>query len=74
MLDLISYLTNFLTGTDTPRAVNDQHETGAARHQAIFTLDHRTWQKLIAAFDIRHSLIPHRIEETTQVSAAGWYS
>jgi non-structural maintenance of chromosomes element 4 len=53
--------------------VDEQHEAGAARHQAIFTLDYRTWQKLIVAMDIESSLIPHRNDEAEQVTAAGWY-
>jgi len=59
--------------TDQPRAVDEQHEAGASRHQAIFTLDYRTWQKLIVAMDIQSSLIPHRNDEAEQVTTAGWY-
>jgi hypothetical protein len=65
---------NSTLGCAERRSVQEQHEKGAARHQAIFSLDYGTYQNLIRAFDIRKSLIPHRNdEEATQVNARGWY-
>jgi len=56
-----------------PKTVSEQHERGAARHQAIFSLDYVTWKKLTKAFDIRTSLIAHRNDEQTTMNAQGWY-
>jgi non-structural maintenance of chromosomes element 4 len=61
-------------GTDTPKEVTEQHQHGASRHQAIFSIDFGTWEKLIAAFNIKEPLIPHRQEDNqTQVGGRGWY-
>ncbi|QDS75090.1 hypothetical protein FKW77_006987 [Venturia effusa] len=47
---------------------------GASRHQAIFSIDYETWQKLILAYNITESMIPHRDEENIGVpNAHGWY-
>lgn len=48
--------------------------SGASRHQAIFSIDYETWQKLIVAYDITESSIPHREEANIGVpNAHGWY-
>ncbi|KAF2434394.1 Nse4-domain-containing protein [Tothia fuscella] len=58
-----------------PTSVHDQREKGAARHQAIFTLDFHIWKTLIYALDIKQSTIPHRDDENVgQVNATGWYN
>jgi hypothetical protein len=52
-----------------------ERQTGAARHQAIFSIDYETWQKLIHAYDITESMIPHRNDEQIeQPNAQGWYA
>ncbi|KAH6697456.1 Nse4 C-terminal-domain-containing protein [Plectosphaerella plurivora] len=62
-----------------PMSVEDEQEAGAggdaAKHQAIFSMDMKTWQEVITAFDIREPMIPHRKERSTQgPGARGWYS
>jgi hypothetical protein len=44
------------------------------KRQAVFSLDHATWETLIKAFDIKEPLIPHRAPEETNIGAGGWYS
>lgn len=63
------------TGTDEPKELASKHERGAARHQAIFSLDHATYQKIINACSIKKSLISHRETDETQQPIAGraWY-
>jgi non-structural maintenance of chromosomes element 4 len=58
-----------------PSTASEMREKGATRHQAIFSLDFKTWRKLIAAFDITEPLIPHRKDEqrTQMVGNRGWY-
>ncbi|TID14599.1 hypothetical protein E6O75_ATG08745 [Venturia nashicola] len=55
-------------------ASESDRPTGTSRHQAIFSIDYETWQKLIVAYDITESMIPHRAEENIGVpNAQGWY-
>ncbi|KAF2400651.1 Nse4-domain-containing protein [Trichodelitschia bisporula] len=58
-----------------PRKAGDGGEggDGAAKHQAIFSVNYGTWQKLIRALDIQVSLIPHRASEGTAMNSHGWY-
>jgi hypothetical protein len=64
-----------MTGPHDPSTVSEQHEKGAARHQAIFSLDHHTWKTIIYAMDVERSIIPHRNDEDAgQVNAGGWYT
>ncbi|KAL8725024.1 MAG: hypothetical protein Q9166_007623 [cf. Caloplaca sp. 2 TL-2023] len=57
------------------RASRDEQAKGTQKHQAVFHLDFDTWEDLIDAFDIKHSIIPHRLsEEEPQVNASGWYT
>lgn len=58
-----------------PRTASEMREKGASRHQAIFSLDFKTWRKLITAFDITEPLIHHRNDEqgTQAVGNRGWY-
>ncbi|KAE9977086.1 hypothetical protein EG328_002282 [Venturia inaequalis] len=55
-------------------ASESDRATGTSRHQAIFSIDYEMWQKLIVAYDITESMIPHREEENIGVpNAHGWY-
>ncbi|KAL8920688.1 MAG: hypothetical protein Q9172_004402 [Xanthocarpia lactea] len=57
------------------RRSRDEQATGTQKHQAVFHLDFDTWEDLIDAFDINHSIIPHRpSEDEPQVNASGWYT
>ncbi|TDZ15430.1 Non-structural maintenance of chromosome element 4 [Colletotrichum orbiculare MAFF 240422] len=59
---------------------NEPDEEGGARRekakqQAIFSMDMKTWQDIIDAFDIQEPMIKHRKEAATQgPGARGWYS
>lgn len=67
-------IANASSGTAEPKTTNEQYEQGTARHQAIFSLDYATWQKLIKAFDITDSMIPTREDDSTaRVADRGWY-
>jgi hypothetical protein len=64
-----------------PRKIKEIREQGVMKHQAIFSLDHRTWRELIRAFDIREGMIPdregdgpRRPREESGVGAKGWYA
>jgi len=60
--------------TEEPKAAASKHERGAARHQAIFSLDYGTYHKLIQACSIKESLILHRTEDSQQpVAGRAWY-
>ncbi|KAL8874582.1 MAG: hypothetical protein Q9174_000109 [Haloplaca sp. 1 TL-2023] len=57
------------------RSGNEQHATGAQKHQAIFHIDFDLWEDLIDTFEIERSIIPHRQDEDQpQVNASGWYT
>ena len=62
-----------VVNTETSVAARARKST---RHQAVFGLDHATWRDLVAAFDMREPLIPHRRDEAAaqHVGAKGWYS
>ncbi|KAM0333512.1 hypothetical protein ACHAQA_002175 [Verticillium albo-atrum] len=50
-------------------------KTGAMKHQAIFSMDMKTWRDIIEAFNITTSMIEHRKETVPQgPGAIGWYS
>ncbi|KAF4548765.1 Nse4-like protein [Elsinoe fawcettii] len=54
---------------------NSKDKVERTRHQAVFGIDYGTWQKLVEAYDIKDSLIPHREEsQQTQPGRGGWYS
>jgi hypothetical protein len=55
-----------------PRGVSEQRNEGAQKHQAIFSIDHPTWQMFIDAYGMREPLIPHREQEENN-SGAQWY-
>lgn len=48
---------------------------GAAKHQAILSMDMATWREIIDTFDLKEPLIKHRKEAThSGPGARGWYS
>ena len=55
-----------------PRDVSEQRDQGAQKHQAVFSIDHPTWQMFIEAYGIRSPLIPHREQEENN-GGAQWY-
>ncbi|KAL2357938.1 Nse4 C-terminal-domain-containing protein [Cryomyces antarcticus] len=56
------------------RSLDEQRAQKVRKHQAVFSLDWPTWEKLIAAFNITEPLIPNRDDgQSTQVNARGWY-
>jgi non-structural maintenance of chromosomes element 4 len=67
-----------LTATG-PTLTEDEREAGtsadAAKHQAIFSMDMKTWREIIETFDIKEPMIPHReVRSTEGPGARGWYS
>ncbi|CZT24834.1 related to nuclear protein Qri2/Nse4 [Ramularia collo-cygni] len=44
----------------------------AMKHQAVFSLDYETWQKLIEAFDITEPMIAHRGDDEATQAAGAW--
>lgn len=60
----------------TPQTVSEQRERGSKRHQAVFSIDYVTWQRLIQAFKIREPLIPNRDTASGggAIGARGWYN
>ncbi|KAI4744452.1 hypothetical protein E4T50_05206 [Aureobasidium sp. EXF-12298] len=59
----------------TPHTVAQQREKSQMRHQAVFSMDYSTWQRLIQAFNITEPLIPHRgAGGGGGVGARGWYN
>jgi hypothetical protein len=58
---------------------SEAQRKGLQKHQAVFSLDFDTWEKLIEVFDIKECLIPHREEDedvqpARRAVATGWYS
>ena len=54
---------------------SDKRGKGSKKHQAVFSMDFATWQKLIQAYEIKEPLIENRAEhQSTQVGARGWYA
>jgi len=52
-----------------------KREQEISKHQAVFALDHATWQQLVQAFEIREPMIPHRNDEpVAQLGSRGWYN
>ncbi|CAM1502256.1 Fc.00g042400.m01.CDS01 [Cosmosporella sp. VM-42] len=48
---------------------------GAAKHQAILSMDMATWREIIDTFDLKEPMIKHRREATNSgPGARGWYS
>ncbi|THW50493.1 hypothetical protein D6C86_00864 [Aureobasidium pullulans] len=59
-----------------PQTVAQQREKSSMRHQAVFSIDYSTWQRLIQAFKITEPLIPHRGTSGggPAIGARGWYN
>ncbi|PGH27796.1 hypothetical protein AJ80_00584 [Polytolypa hystricis UAMH7299] len=62
-----------------PSGPAEAKQRGLKKHQAVFSLDFETWERLIDVFDIKESMIPHRAEEengqqTDGNRPAGWYT
>ncbi|KAI4727715.1 hypothetical protein E4T49_04563 [Aureobasidium sp. EXF-10728] len=59
-----------------PQTVAQQREKSSMRHQAVFSIDYSTWQRLIQAFNITEPLIPHRGTggNGAAIGARGWYN
>ncbi|KAJ5908154.1 nuclear protein Qri2/Nse4 [Penicillium taxi] len=55
-----------------PYAPSEAQKRGVEKHQAVFSLDFDTWEKLIEEFKITESIIPHREEEDAQTGLK-WY-
>ncbi|KAL1305913.1 hypothetical protein AAFC00_004056 [Neodothiora populina] len=53
---------------------SEQREKTSRKHQAVFSIDVATWEKLVRAYCIREPLIEHRAESSTQVGSRGWYA
>jgi hypothetical protein len=48
---------------------------GAAKHQAILSMDMETWQDIIDTFGLREPMITHRKDiSNSGPGARGWYS
>ncbi|KAJ5512500.1 hypothetical protein N7463_002052 [Penicillium fimorum] len=56
-----------------PFAPSEAQKKGVQKHQAVFSLDHETWEELIDVFNIKDSIIPHR-EEKQQETGTSWYA
>ncbi|KAI8722280.1 Non-structural maintenance of chromosomes element 4 [Fusarium sp. LHS14.1] len=59
------------------REVEEEEPTrhGAAKHQAILSMDMETWRDIIDTFSLQEPMIAHRKEATnTGPGARGWYS
>ncbi|KAI0143784.1 Nse4 C-terminal-domain-containing protein [Xylariaceae sp. FL1272] len=49
--------------------------TNAERHQAVLSIDMKSWKDIINTFEITHPIIEHRREEKSQgPGARSWYS
>jgi hypothetical protein len=58
---------------EEPKTADDARAAGDKRHQAIFSLDMRSWQVFKSTMRIKEPLIPHRQEEQAPVNGRGWY-
>jgi hypothetical protein len=53
---------------------NKMKDRSVQRHQGVFHLDYDVWEDIIATFNIKDCVIPHRqTDEGTQVGTNGWY-
>mgnify|MGYP000867385929 CR=1 FL=1 len=71
-----SQIANKMTVSSKPHTVAQQREKNQMRHQAVFSIDYSTWQRLIQAFNITEPLIPHRgaTGGGGAIGARGWYN
>ncbi|KAI9758756.1 MAG: hypothetical protein M4579_002859 [Chaenotheca gracillima] len=61
-----------------PRTAAEIKEAGITKHQAVFSLDYKTWLDIIDAFGVKVPMIPDRSEadeasRADAVGARGWY-
>ncbi|OJJ48346.1 hypothetical protein ASPZODRAFT_130338 [Penicilliopsis zonata CBS 506.65] len=57
-----------------PYAPSEAQKKGIQKHQAVFSLDFETWEKLIEVYGIKKSVIPHRAEAAPpETTRQGWY-
>lgn len=65
----------FIVPSD-PSTLEQQRQNKTSKHQAVFSLDYSTWQKLVEAFDVTEPLIEHRREDesTVPMGQRGWYA
>ena len=67
-------LTPVLLDGDVAHDEKDIQEGDVARRQGVFHIDYDVWEDVVATWDIKSSLIPHRsMDEGTQVGVNGWY-
>jgi hypothetical protein len=62
---------------DREAEAEDEEPTrhGAAKHQAILSMDMEIWQDIIDTFGLTEPMIAHRREATSSgPGARGWYS
>jgi hypothetical protein len=56
------------------RAEQEKLTRNAKKHQSVFHIDYDMWKDLIETFEIKESVIPHRIDDgERQLGATGWY-
>jgi hypothetical protein len=58
---------------EEPKSADEARAAGDKKHQAIFSLDYRSWQIFRSTMRIKEPLIPHRQEENVQMNGRGWY-
>ncbi|SMQ49177.1 unnamed protein product [Zymoseptoria tritici ST99CH_1A5] len=58
-----------------PNVEQPARKKDSTKHQAVFAIDFQTWEDLIAAFNLKKPMIPHREEDpATQIGSRGWYA
>lgn len=59
-------------GENGEESAQPKRSKDAMKHQAVFSIDYETWQKLIDAFEISEPMIPHRGEDAATQAVSGW--
>lgn len=70
-------LNDIVAPVNKDEAEDDDEPTrhGAAKHQAILSMDMQTWQDIIDTFGLKEPMITHRNDVTSSgPGARGWYS
>lgn len=58
---------------DREKVATSRH--GTMKHQAVMSMDMKTWREIIQAYNIQQPMIEHRKEpEQNGPGARGWYS
>ncbi|CAJ0547838.1 Ff.00g045920.m01.CDS01 [Fusarium sp. VM40] len=76
-IDFDDYGLPALAPVDREAEAEDEEPTrhGAAKHQAILSMDMETWQDIVDTFGLKEPMIAHRREATSSgPGARGWYS